>query len=209
MTSLARDHEIFDQLARRDWRARRDVLHVAVRRSPAAPPPVECRARPCGRAPRAARCAASFCSRSCACRSGDAATLAARPPFLRATGPRRCTSSCARLRDQRRDRRGSSTSSRPPRPRIRYHGRAVLALVQRRQVRREPLRQHREMCDAGIDGGGLVRRVASIGRALRAPPRHVRDAHQHADPVRRRAPPIRPGRGRATRRCRSKTRAGQ
>ena len=119
-------------------------------------------ARPACRVLARRACAASSCSLSCACKSGDAATLGGRRG--RAFQPRahaRCKSSCARLRMQGAiDACRWRARHRPPPPfrSPRRRGRRF-SLSDVRSVE-SSLGQHREIADAGVDGGGLMRGVA-------------------------------------------------
>ena len=86
----------------------------------------------------------------------------------------------------------------------------VLALVERGDAGRQPLGEHREGADAGVDRGGVQPRVG-VDRPSRAAPDLRRRRWRRAPGCRRRAAPRRPraGRGRGCRRCRSTTRGGR
>ena len=87
-------------------------------------------------------------------------------------------------------------------------GKTILGFVQRREIAREPVGQHRKYRDAGVDGGRVLGGVLVRGGAEVDERVDVGDANADSDrAIRRRAPQLRSDRGRGIPGCRSTTTA--
>ena len=150
-------------------------------------------------------CATRFCRRSCSSRPGTAASAAGAGPL--AVEPRRhaVVGELGVIADRARDRwRTRVTVPSAATVISMTMARRSSSGIERRQVRRQLLRQHRKDLGRGVDRGRVDRGMVVDGRALRAPA-HRRRRRRRGSSPRRRRPRRRPraGRGRASRRCRS------